>query len=151
MLDDKVQHPPDELYHGTSVKSVLEIAEKGLLPMNRHFVHLSETFETALSVGKRHGKPIIIEINTGPLVKDGWRFYKTSDNVWLTLHIPDKYLKFSPWICTKTPGSFTIDELHKEIGDRKTHFLYHQLKDLKQVWRSSASDDCLFQNQKSGE
>src|SRR5688572_22884262 len=70
LLEDKVQLPPEELYHGTSVNSVLEIAEKGLLAMKRHLVHLSETVETALTVGKRHGKPIIIEIDTEQLVKD---------------------------------------------------------------------------------
>src|SRR5688572_14907635 len=54
LLDDKEKTPPESLYHGTAVKNVLKIADKGLLPMRRQFVHLSETVETALSVGARH-------------------------------------------------------------------------------------------------
>jgi len=46
-----------------------------------------------MSVGKRHGKPLLIEIDAAVLVTDGWVFYQTSDNVWLTTNIPVKYLK----------------------------------------------------------
>ena len=39
------------------------IMEDGLKPMSRQHVHLSQTEETAMAVGKRHGKPIILCID----------------------------------------------------------------------------------------
>jgi putative RNA 2'-phosphotransferase len=96
LLEDKVKAPPEVLYHGTAVKNLPAIAEQGLTPMSRQFVHLSETVETALNVGARHGKPVLIEVKAGRLANEGWKFYQTSDNVWLTSAIPAEYLSFRP-------------------------------------------------------
>ena len=94
LLEDKARTPPETLYHGTAVNNIPGIMEHGLMPMSRQFVHLSETIEVALSVGARHGKPVLIEVNTGRLINEGWKFYHTSDNVWLTSAIPAGYLVF---------------------------------------------------------
>ena len=150
ILEDKVKLPPDKLYHGTSVKSVIEIAKEGLKSMHRQFVHFTETTETAKSVGSRHGKPIIIEIETETLVSKGWKFYQTSENVWLTTDIPAAYLSFRPWHLIDTTLDFFINELKREIGNRHSHYLYFRLNHLKAIWQSSASDDVLFQDQESG-
>jgi len=151
LLEDKVEIPPETLYHGTALKNVPKIASQGLLPMRRQFVHLSETVETALSVGERHGKPVIVEVEAERLAKDGWRFYRTSDNVWLTSAIPIKYMDFRPWFPINDGNGHGLEELKREIGDRASHFLFPQLSHLKMVWQSSASDDTLFQNQQTGE
>lgn len=95
LLEDKVKTPPEILYHGTAVKNIPAISEQGLAPMSRQFVHLSEAIETALNVGSRHGKPALIEVKAGRLASDGWKFYQTSDNVWLTSAIPAGYLAFN--------------------------------------------------------
>jgi putative RNA 2'-phosphotransferase len=92
ILDEKAVDPPAVLYHGTSLNKVEAIMQGGLLTMQRQLVHLSSDKEIAISVGKRHGKPVLIEIDAASLSKDGWIFYKTSDNVWLTTSIPAKYL-----------------------------------------------------------
>lgn len=94
LLEDRVKTPPEILYHGTAAKNIAQITEQGLMPMSRQFVHLSETIETALSVGTRHGKPILVEVKTGRLAAEGWKFYQTSENVWLTSAIPAEYLVF---------------------------------------------------------
>ncbi|HEX7846190.1 MAG TPA: RNA 2'-phosphotransferase [Chitinophagaceae bacterium] len=151
ILEDKAQSPPAELYHGSHIGAIQSIAEKGLSVMSRQFVHLSATVETAISVGSRHGKPIIIEINTKQLVSDGWVFYQTSDNVWLTTNIPAKYLSFGAWCPVNETNESLLKELSREIGNRKSHFLYHSLQKIKAVWQSGASDDVLFQNQETGE
>ena len=151
LLNDKVKTPPETLFHGTSTKNVIKIAKEGLVQMDRQFVHLSETVETAISVGKRHGKPILIEIDTERLTKEDWKFYQTSDNVWLTSNIPVKYLSFRPWFPINEKSNYGLDELKREIGDRTSHFLYPHLNDLNMVWQSSASDDTLFQDYKTGE
>ena len=151
LSDEKERTPPETLYHGTALKNVLKIAEQGLLSMRRQFVHLSETVEAALSIGARHGKPIIVEVEVARLTNDGWKFYQTSDNVWLTSAIPVKYINFRPWFPVSNGSSPGLEELKREIGDRASHFLFPQLDNLKTVWQSSASDDILFQNQQTGE
>lgn len=85
--------PPEILYHGTGEKSVVAIDEKGLLPMNRLHVHLSGDEETAIRVGKRHGKPVIYKVKSGEMSRDGYVFYLSVNNVWLTKEVPVKYLE----------------------------------------------------------
>ena len=149
-LDSTPETPPEILYHGTAVQFLTRIIEKGLLPMNRQFVHLSETKGIALEVGSRHGNPFMIAIGTKELLDKGWKFYKTSENVWLTASIPSDYLSFIPWHKVETEQTKTLflGELKKEID--KNHFLYNQLSDLELVWRQYACDDTLFRNNKTG-
>ena len=85
--------PPDILYHGTGEKYVNSIDQAGLLPKSRLYVHLSKDKETARKVGSRHGKAVIYEIDTQTMVKDGYQFYLSVNNVWLTKEVPVKYLK----------------------------------------------------------
>ncbi|EKU78491.1 RNA 2'-phosphotransferase [Veillonella seminalis] len=85
--------PPEILYHGTGEKSVVAIDEKGLLPMNRLHVHLSGDEETAIRVGKRHGKLVIYKVKSGEMSRDGYIFYLSVNNVWLTKEVPVKYFE----------------------------------------------------------
>lgn len=89
-LEKKV--PPEVLFHGTGEKSVSSIKEKGLLPMERLYVHLSKDTETAIKVGKRHGRPVVFRVDTGQMHKDGYEFYQSVNGVWLTKEVPSKYL-----------------------------------------------------------
>ncbi len=150
LIEDKIQNPPEKLYHGTAVSSLTNIIKNGLQPMDRQFVHLSDNIEPAKIVAKRHGKPFIIEIGTEELIKDGWIFYKTSDNVWLTTKIPTKYLSFEPWRPTDDKEGFSIRELKREIGNRKSHFLYEHLDNLELVWNTGVCDDTLFEDKITG-
>lgn len=93
-LDYKAVEPPMFLYHGTVAKFIENIREKGLLKMSRHHVHLSESRETASKVGARRGKPIILTIKSGDMYKDGFNFYKSDNNVWLTDVVPPKFIEF---------------------------------------------------------
>ncbi|MBA5794048.1 RNA 2'-phosphotransferase [Flavobacterium sp. xlx-214] len=87
------QKPPRILFHGTSEKNVESILKIGLEKRNRQHVHLSNDIETALKVGQRHGKPIILEISTGDMFKDNFTFFISDNNVWLTDNVPNKYVK----------------------------------------------------------
>ena len=83
---------PDKLYHGTSSRFMESIKKSGRLPMSRQYVHLSEDIETAKKVGTRHGgKLVILEINTKDMTNDGYEFYLSANNVWLTKNVPWKY------------------------------------------------------------
>jgi putative RNA 2'-phosphotransferase len=150
LLDEKEKTPPETLYHGTATNKLSSIIEQGLLAMNRQFVHLSDNVETAMTVGKRHGKPFVIEINTEELIENGWIFYQTSNNVWLTTKIPNQYLTFKPWIPCKDSNHYAVDELKREIGTRRLHKLYSHLDDLEVVGQSIICDDRLFADRKTG-
>ena len=65
--------------------------KKGLVPKSRLYVHLSKDVETAEKVGKRHGKPAVLKIETGKMAEDGFKFYLSENGVWLTKAVPPKY------------------------------------------------------------
>jgi putative RNA 2'-phosphotransferase len=85
--------PPGILYHGTASHNVNSILSIGLEKRNRQHVHLSKDVSTALTVGQRHGKPIIFEVRTGEMHEDGFIFYLSENGVWLTDNVPAKYLQ----------------------------------------------------------
>ena len=90
-LDEKV--PPAVLYHGTIASNINSINEKGLLKMKRLYVHLSKDVETAQKVAdRRHSESVIYEVNAELMYKDGYKFYVSVNGVWLTEHVPAKYL-----------------------------------------------------------
>ena len=84
--------PPEELYHGTGIKYVASINAQGLIPKSRLYVHLSADMETAIKVGQRHGKPVIYIVHSGKMYRDGYRFYRSVNGVWLTKQVPTQYL-----------------------------------------------------------
>lgn len=85
--------PPEMLYHGTGEKSCASIESRGLLKMSRLYVHLSADPKTAEQVGRRHGKPVVYEVASGDMARDGAQFYLSVNGVWLTERVPPKYLK----------------------------------------------------------
>ncbi len=85
--------PPQVLYHGTASSFLDAIMQEGLKPMSRLYVHLSSDIETAKVVGARHGRPVILKINTSKMQEDGMKFYLSKNGVWLTKNIPTKYIE----------------------------------------------------------
>ena len=85
--------PPKVLWHGTATRFSESIERQGLLPMQRQYVHLSDNLQTALTVGKRHGAPVIYEIDAEAMYKSGHAFYSSENGVWLANAIPVEYLK----------------------------------------------------------
>lgn len=86
--------PPEYLYHGTVVDFLEAIHKEGLKKMSRQHVHLSQDQETAIKVGSRRGKPIILTVRTGAMANDGHEFYLSDNNVWLIDRVPAKYIEF---------------------------------------------------------
>lgn len=89
-LEEKM--PPKVLYHGSAEKYVSFIEQEGLIPKSRLYVHLSKDIDTALKVGKRHGKAIIYLIDAEKMAQDGYKFYLSVNGVWLTKAVPTMYL-----------------------------------------------------------
>ena len=84
--------PPEYLWHGTGEKFVASIKEQGLISKSRLYVHLSADYDTAVKVGKRHGKPVIFKIPSGQMAAAGYEFYCSVNGVWLTKKVPVDYL-----------------------------------------------------------
>lgn len=92
-LNLKPLEPPTYLYHGTAPKSIVSIIEKGIQKQSRQYLHLSIDIETAIAVGKRYGKPLVIVIETERMFVDGYKFYLSTNKVWLTDNVPVKYIE----------------------------------------------------------
>ena len=84
--------PPEYLWHGTGKKYVESIRETGLISKSRLYVHLSDNHETAVQVGKRHGNPVVFCVKSGQMYRDGYKFYRSKNGVWLTKSVPEEYL-----------------------------------------------------------
>lgn len=85
--------PPQVLYHGTASRFEQAILEQGLKPMSRLYVHLSGDAKTALTVGRRHGNPVVFEVDSGRMSRDGEHFYISQNGVLLTKRVKPEYLK----------------------------------------------------------
>ncbi|MFJ6571353.1 RNA 2'-phosphotransferase [Streptomyces sp. NPDC091292] len=86
--------PPAYLYHGTVAGSLSAIRAEGLRPMNRHDVHLSADRETAIRVGARRGRPVVLSVDSATMHSDGHEFRVSANGVWLTAAVPPAYLRF---------------------------------------------------------
>ena len=93
-LELKNIQPPNFLFHGTVGKFMSAIRDTGLLKMNRQHVHLSKDKETAIKVGSRRGKAIILSVRAGEMYEKGFEFYCSENGVWLTDHVPSEYIDF---------------------------------------------------------
>jgi putative RNA 2'-phosphotransferase len=92
-LDELAQaEPPSTLFHGTGRSSIGSIMESGIERMGRHHVHLSLDMATALRVGRRHGHAVVFEVDSGRMQEEGFAFFVTDNRVWLTPHVPTRYL-----------------------------------------------------------
>lgn len=89
----KEAEPPAVLYHGTADRFLDTIKSEGLKPMSRLYVHLSKDYDTAVNVGKRHGKAVVLEVDATRMKRDGKVFYLSENGVWLTESVESEYLK----------------------------------------------------------
>jgi putative RNA 2'-phosphotransferase len=86
--------PPEFLFHGTAVQNIDSIKKSGIVKGERHHVHLSSDKETARSVGKRPGKPIILIIQSKVMHEAGYQIFVSENDVWLTEFVPVAFIEF---------------------------------------------------------
>ncbi len=86
--------PPTVLYHGTADRFIASIKAQGLIKGQRHHVHLSVLRNTAVEVGRRHGRPVVITIAAAAMHAAGHVFFLSANGVWLTEAVPAEYLAF---------------------------------------------------------
>ncbi len=88
------QQPPNNLFHGTATRFLESIRDRGLVPGNRQHVHLSLDESTAVKVGQRHGKPVVVKIRGFDMYQAGFVFFRSDNGVWLTEIVPPEYIIF---------------------------------------------------------
>lgn len=84
--------PPEFLYHGTATKNITSIQKGGIIKGSRHHVHLSADIDTATNVGQRHGKPIILMVQSKAMYEAGHEFFLSENGVWLTDFVPTAFI-----------------------------------------------------------
>ena len=91
----EVENPPEFLYHGTSVQNKDLIYSSGCIkPMNRQMVHLSKDEDTAIKVGKRHGKCAVLVINALKLLNSNHKIFISDNGVYLTDLVPINCIEY---------------------------------------------------------
>lgn len=85
--------PPAMLFHGTAAATVAAIMAEGLRPGRRQKVHLSLDEDTAVKVGQRHGRPVVLRVDAAGMHAQGLAFWRADNGVWLTDHVPPQFLK----------------------------------------------------------
>lgn len=103
--------PPEILYHGTSMNADAAIAEVGLKPRSRNYVHLTSDNDTALETGARHGAPIAIHVKALEMFHEGYEFYNPVKNIWLVREVPRRFID-SYYIPME---SFSIDSIKRKM------------------------------------
>ena len=89
------QTPPDKLYHGTNTAAADQIYQSGSISKcKRHAVHMQADIEKAWQSARRwKGKtPVVLEIDSAAMHRDGIRFFVSDNGVWLTEEVPIKYI-----------------------------------------------------------
>lgn len=88
------REPPPVLFHGTAETSVAAIRAQGLNSKARQHVHLSPDEQTAVKVGSRHGRPVVLRIAAGHMQAAGHVFFLSTNGVWLTDSVPSQFIQF---------------------------------------------------------
>jgi len=87
------KEPPEFLYHGTATRFLQSIRQQGLIPGARHHVHLSQEIATAIAVGQRYGKPVLLKIEARRMHQQGFTFFHAENGVWLTAQVPTPFIR----------------------------------------------------------
>lgn len=86
--------PPEFLFHGTALHHLASIRAHGISKGKRNHVHLSPDEGTALRVGQRHGKPVVLRVLARAMHEKGFEFYLSANGVWLTFYVPAEFVQF---------------------------------------------------------
>lgn len=90
--------PPEVLLHGTVARFGRAIARDGLVRGARTHVHLSEDESTARAVAaRRSGPKTLFSVRAREMHEQGHAFVRSDNGVWLTAHVPPRFLEERPW------------------------------------------------------
>ena len=82
---------PEELWHVRKMYGIYQ--HQGLIPKGRLYAYLLKDRDTAVKVGRRHGKPVLYLVKSSEMSRDGFRCYLSKNEGWLTKEVLVKYLE----------------------------------------------------------
>lgn len=92
-MDLPTEGVPDTLFYPVAEEELELVLDRGLTPSDRAMVHLSETYENALSAGlRRVENPIILEIDAARAISDGYPIFSAGKTVYTTENVPGDYI-----------------------------------------------------------
>ncbi|KQV85941.1 RNA 2'-phosphotransferase [Rhizobacter sp. Root1221] len=92
-LELPVVAPPELLYHGTADRFLPSILRTGLERRNRHHVHLTANRATAIDVGSRYGRPVVLSVAARRMVEAGHEFRCSANGVWLVEAVAVEFIE----------------------------------------------------------
>lgn len=104
------KQPPEILYHGTASRFLDSILREGLKPGERQYVHLSAELATAVAVGQRYGKPVVLKVHALQMHQQGLRFFQAENGVWLVETVPVEYLSMGDQAVVQVDPQATAEE-----------------------------------------
>lgn len=84
--------PPETLFHATTPEALPRILEKGLEPMQRQFVHLTEDVNYARRVARSRQSDTVLLVFARRAHEAGTCFYRGNYHVWLATSILPEFL-----------------------------------------------------------
>jgi putative RNA 2'-phosphotransferase len=94
-LDRPIDNLPDKLYYSCSLEEEGVILESGIKPVgNRSMVHLSDSYEKAMEVGKIHiDSPVILNVDAKKALAEGTAIMRGGIGVYIAKEIPPEFIK----------------------------------------------------------
>jgi putative RNA 2'-phosphotransferase len=92
---DNPSEPPEFLFHGTSMNTLSAIRLIGLVPLERHYVHLTSCVEYAAEVQRKHGEfGALLRVRAVEAAhQSNVRFWQANKIVWLSDPIPHRFIE----------------------------------------------------------
>ena len=93
-VEAKEKPLPPYLYYGTGTDFFTPREGEDIYPeCGDTHVHLYDSILPAVCLGATRGEPVIYLVNSGKMAEDGFKFYLSANNVWLTDRVPTEYLE----------------------------------------------------------
>lgn len=88
--------PPAQLYHGAEAARTQDILARGLEPMERRLLHLSDTLDEALAIARRKSEHATVwRVRAKEAHQAGIAFFQEG-KIFLTTRIPSAFLSLEP-------------------------------------------------------
>jgi len=92
-LDLPTDHVPDKLFYPVTEEELDMVLERGLQPTDRQKVHLSSTYENAMSAGMRRAEaPIVLVVDAAKAREAGCVIAQAGKTVFVTDGVPSEFL-----------------------------------------------------------
>ena len=126
--------PPKTLYHGTRQKAYPGILRHGLRPMGRRYVHLTDSKELSLRIGRRRDpNPVLLTIDALRAHGDGVLFFRANELIYLVEALPIAYFTGPPLPQSKKEKK--VKKKQEEDTEIPEYVLFHRGLHPSKQWK----------------